>query len=461
MKRSLITWLLIAAVAVVCIIGIGIFVHSTSEDMTYEETYLYGDRAEAEGVNITGEFFEKGALCWNADITLGKKDSEPEVHANFKYRKAYTDSRPAYQGRLFIVARCLDSCDEMVNDTDSPTRMPDDEMQVKMIEDAASRTMAGKRHTELLKFSDYCRYVPLFLSISETFLDLRDFVKIPMPDSVLIELTVEKDSRGKLIAYKFSPCTIETYADSTDMQNGISYLVFNGLEYKTDSKNPAVKNVKIPVPDDLKGIYRIEKSGIFITKDDVKQSRKLCTLQGTEKLPHIVPGADNSRLYFSYINEQGRWLRIIDTDTGEEKQHILLDHDLSISEKDLWLSEAREKDNNVFIRLNDEKTFFLLTPSGSSFTIAMTGKIDNVGETTTRYNEEKINLFDIRDFDYNGKKLAVITTTEEALPDAYMYLFMFSKNELQYEGMIYPSAANDMMHCTPTKHPITVTLPKG
>lgn len=160
MKKYLALFLSFIILSSAALIGVQVYAAGSSDDVVYTEQTILGDKSEIDGIELFLELQCAEHLFWDVNLTLGE-----EIACDTKFSHIYDYDPPVSETRSeFELGFGLNT----FGSSSSGDLLDDDNTlfgQRDMILDVASRTPAGKKHTETVRIADYYEYYPLSASI--------------------------------------------------------------------------------------------------------------------------------------------------------------------------------------------------------------------------------------------------------------------------------------------------------
>lgn len=237
MKRAvalLLTLALLGAAGMVCAHRV---VGASAEAVELRETVLSGDRAAAEGVEVLMHAAcEAGKCRWDTVLSIGAENTA-ETSFCFMPRGGGEGVGREYCGvSISVIASDCGSVGE-AGSTVKKWWGPDfsradlsrfgspPELLLDILLDVAARTGADEKRTERLALGDYLGFLPLDvrldlpeapdgicalagqgvrLSRDEAVEWLRDYFRLPVPEGLEVDVTIEKDDTGDIVYWGFS-----------------------------------------------------------------------------------------------------------------------------------------------------------------------------------------------------------------------------------------------------------------
>ena len=156
MRKALIAFCLLFALAVGGMIAIHADVNEVRDQVVITEEVLYGDKSAAEGLTILAEAeLNDGVLNWNTTYTIGE---EPKTHTDFEYvdhrRTRPVDYEPS--GLMLSDARNYHSSD-WTRSGDGSGLSGLDLAYWELMQD----TPVGEEGERIIRVIDYYDYYPL------------------------------------------------------------------------------------------------------------------------------------------------------------------------------------------------------------------------------------------------------------------------------------------------------------
>lgn len=477
MKRSLITWLLIAAAALIGIIAAGFWINGQQDDITIKETVLYGNKATAEGVEFTYKNAWRQKLNWTTDYTIGEK---PHIRSTFKL--AHLNKRYSGEAVQFTANSKLNG-----NVTrPSGIYMRNHTLGKKLLEDTASRTKPGETHMERVLLKDYFDTIPLEafitgqLSSGSTINSIADkndrdvYFRIDVPDDMTVEISLTKDKKGNITEYE-----ILDFLDFTGISSATKegvYLAVSRATYLSaePGKIKRMGYAELGETSDLplgkyNGVHYIP----FIGDDNLKNSlvpdwkHAKRSFAGTKESRFIALSESPDARDLFILSAQGKklFLTVMDKGTSAEKQTLRLYDKGEYTENAIFLY-----DENAVLVLGSDHTFSLLTKEDGKYRRSFAGALGKYMPDAYLSSFEDYTM----DFDRETGDLALGAVNHSEYIDSDLgidyidsstaLIAVFRSGKMTYAGR-YQIAAKNSPHYElisfGIKAPLTVLLPKS
>ena len=347
MRKSLIVFCLLLLCGGGFLAGTAGAVGSRQDRIAVTETTLAGDPAAAEGLSVEVSLEMESQLFWTTVFAAGA-DPVPETEFQFYQERqttplyGRTDTVELYveQGGGYVVSGQMDLAEWEAEDRS-------DGLLLKPAMDVAGRTPAGESRTEVVQLNDYYAYYPLYLQLSlYTTLEipevagvqleqLSDCLRIPVPDSELVEVTVQKNAEGVVCYVESNSYTAEDAQSSVLYGSGVAcenavYLLLCG-------------NANFSQLRDGYGVYRIPIEYVTALEASYDQVSGLCFSEPTahlrmDRMENIFPldpacsqevtlqqGLDAEELLLLAPENGQVVLTVLDAGTGAVRQSVTLD----------------------------------------------------------------------------------------------------------------------------------------
>lgn len=225
MTRVLIVVILLLALALGCLVGAGVAVGKTQTAVEYAETPIYGDRAAADGLRIAVGQNCGRYLLW--DTTLFFDGAETKAESDFRFvasqARQVREFEPAglqlwYEligGMSYGSGSGSDegkTADELRAFWDEN---PTTSTMAPLLLDAIAQAGAGETRLTVLRLRDYYEYFPVEHSMAlkdlsgnawtENIQAVRDFFRIPVPETFCMSFAVTKNADGRVLALSWYP----------------------------------------------------------------------------------------------------------------------------------------------------------------------------------------------------------------------------------------------------------------
>lgn len=282
MKRSFCVAAVLLALGVAFFVTAVHAVNGQSDDVVITENTLYGDPGTASGLNLRVTSQWQDYLVWDTvyDVENGETESD---FSFYPYEKNWQESFSAgvelWMPLNWGMAR-----------TSSPSRPfdPEGSSLSEVVKAVMEKTAPGESRMETVRLSDYYEYFPLEFSIHRNDLNIyyndddkfyADFFHIPVPDWLILEIELEKDETGDVIALECSSehsvyfsgafafgqegCYFTFYPEDengiltvgTGAGYGIYYVPYLTEKYGSNSIDPGQTRMLCSLPSGLTTVY--------------------------------------------------------------------------------------------------------------------------------------------------------------------------------------------------------------
>lgn len=323
MKKSLIAFLLVFALAITALaVGGGALLDWQRENNITEETLL-GDASAAEGlqINVKANFAEQ--LFWETEFSAA---TDPSAESDFTFYTSRQGEERIWIGNTNIA---LDSVHFGISGTNLDLSGHDEQLMMKPVQDVESRTAAGETRQETLYLKDYYDYYPIRLDMDSFWgyygneireyryttglVDISDLFRIPVQDDLQVTVDVTKDSDGRVNRVNsqavLSDSGYEFYNDSVVTREA-SYFVF---VYR-GANHPDYSEVKLGY-----GLYRMplemdDRASYIRVEGRYSQIENVWPINYPETvITALDKGEDDSRLYLTTLEPDGAYMTVLRT----------------------------------------------------------------------------------------------------------------------------------------------------
>ena len=211
MKRALILGLMLAALALACLIGAGVAVEKTAQTIVWTETPLHGDRAAAAGVQAAVGTSLDRRLLWDSTLSFGAETTAAETDFHFFPYQASIHWEPEARGLTlwagvgggygFTPGKTVEEIKDTYHQDD-----PGWKTTLPLFLAAAAQTGAGEKRVTVLRLRDFYEYYPIDHSLDlgnmggstwgTNVQPVQDFFRIPVPEGARVSVQVEKNAAG-------------------------------------------------------------------------------------------------------------------------------------------------------------------------------------------------------------------------------------------------------------------------
>lgn len=298
MKRALCLAAVLLALGPVAFAWAILWADGQREDVVVTENTLFGDLKAAEGARVRMVSQWQGRLVWDTVYTVGSGETESDFsfYAEAKsWRQRGVDEFLTYTSTHWGMTH--------VSGARSVPFDPDGYPLSEMVRKVADSTRPGETYTEVLRMKDYYDYYPLEIYVDYT--DgggrsvyyhgdgdtMADLFRIPVPEWVTLEITVEKDEEGEAVNVQCEDREGEALIDVHAFgRDGCYYAYY--ME--------GITSGEVMQPGEDYGIYYfpyIEEKYKTNRTIDPLQRRKACSLQPGMKFVEMVLEEDLGELY--------------------------------------------------------------------------------------------------------------------------------------------------------------------
>ncbi len=366
MKKFLIAFVLLFALAVSLFAVLQVKTAANGKDVLYTEETLSGDVSHAEGIGLFLQLHCNNHLFWDVNLTAGQKPTT-ETEFAFLYKQPRADSEITprfFLGLGFNSFHASGSGDILENHGTFQD-------QYDMIKDVADRTPNGESRTEIVKLTDYYEYYPLYVDIvlgdlnhndmrvynysqskyageiEKIFSVLEKTFSFPVLESDLQEITVEKRQDGSVASVRSSPSDKSTrgYLESASVvaSDAVYFTAIPRLEDGTVAPYEGSYGL-YTFPYDLLP-YDAPYPGAADTYTEVKleELELILPFHYEEEIVELSLSPDETELFLALRRT---------TDTGTEIELLVLDRE-----------SAREKERVLLHRGTGEGSVSVLNES--------------------------------------------------------------------------------------------------
>ncbi|KPU45626.1 hypothetical protein OXPF_08590 [Oxobacter pfennigii] len=453
MRKSLIVTILLLVLAAGSLYYAHDLVDERKDKATIEETVLYGDKSVADGITADIRTHCDYRLFWDTRYTVGEN---PEISTDFTFSqtKIYTSRTISYHGIYF---------DSTFGDYGlSTTGSIDMADQSALAKDVASRTEPGEERTERVYIKDYFDFYPIIVNFDtpfigfavneETLAIFADYFRIPVHPEHRVEISIEKDSAGKI----FSIGTSTIKDGSVDLKaEGVvtDDSCFFTLSFRTED-GKLLDTSHIPGGY---GIYYFplhneDGNDGILTADELQMVFRIDSERA--EVVSLQTNAQKNRLLLVTIENGAYMLTVIDAETMKQLQKLEI---LKAVEGSVFRN-LYIYDDFIVPAVNDGR-FALLAPDGSgNYEVRFTAQFNEYEELGYIFSNEV-------SMDYNGEELAVSAFQDgwnASRKNNSFYLAIYDRTGLTYVGnyehSLDKSFADNVPACIPVnKDPLIVT----
>lgn len=329
MKRALLVGAALLALALGFLAAAAAAVDGTAEQVAYTETVLYGSRAAAEGLRVDVRADCDRYLFWDTSLSFGA--DAVTAGTDFRFRSTQEPIEwtheitglslwaDLYGGMGFSQGHTPEELRSMAEEDPAQQHM------LPLWLDAAAQTPAGERSTVRLRLSDYYAFYPLEHSADLGRVSgsawynnreaVQQFFRIPVPETLQLDITVEKDAEGRITDLSSNPAAglpIADFCGVSAVTEKYCFFAFcdfcspNGWAYMDLRNVPGGRGVyRFPHACDEYGGENYDASQletVFPLPDD---EPVLALTADSEGHPLLVTAADGS-LMLTVLDPEGR-----------------------------------------------------------------------------------------------------------------------------------------------------------
>lgn len=338
-------------------------VNGQSDDVVITENTLYGDPGTASGLNLRVTSQWQDYLVWDTVYNVENGETESDF-SFYPYEKNWQEPVSAGVELWVPLGWGMARTSSLSHPFD-----PEGSALSEVVKAVMERTAPGESRTETVRLSDYYEYFPLEFSIRRNDLNVHynddvkfyaDFFHIPVPDWLTLEIELEKDETGDVIALECSSEYSVYFSGAFAFgQEGcyFSYYPENESEILTVETGADYGIYYVP--------YLIEKYGS--NSIDPEQTRMLCGLPSGLITVYMALNENLGELYLMTIEEQDYYLNVYQMEQEKliQKQKIFV---RSIS------GEFGEESNPYFAQLSVHDEGVLMVWKDGSFALAAHGE---------------------------------------------------------------------------------------
>ena len=215
MKKSMIAFVLIFALAVTGLAVGGGALLDWQDDLDVTEETVSGDVSAAEGLQVYTRGHHRSYFLWETTYDAAK---EPNSRTDFTYFTTSQNYREPEESTVRLESK---SPFFQMSGSGIVISM-DDSVYTKPAVDVALRTENGTTHTETVRLKDYHDYYAVGLDIyygrnflsklgllntvsQSSTVDLTDYFQIPVNEELQMDISVTRNEKGQLTEVKSSP----------------------------------------------------------------------------------------------------------------------------------------------------------------------------------------------------------------------------------------------------------------
>lgn len=215
MKKSLIAFLLVFALAITALAVGGGALLDWQDDLDVQEETVLGDISAAEGLRLHTRAHHRSYFLWETAYSAAK---DPGSQTGFSYYYTSQDYQRPGESEAGLNSKSM----FFTMSGGGLVISSNDDLYTKPAVDVALRTGINQTHTETVRLKDYYDYhtVELEVDYSREFLsdldllhsvyshdnyNLTEFFKIPVSEDIRMEISVTKDAKGNLSKVSSDP----------------------------------------------------------------------------------------------------------------------------------------------------------------------------------------------------------------------------------------------------------------
>lgn len=443
------------------LIGIGgvVYAHisltAAQFDVSFTEAVSYGDVSAADGLTVTVRAQLAQHMVWDTAYTFGQ---QPTTKTDFDFSSKRLFFESPYWGEALILKNVYEfsvsgSGGDLLDFEEGRSSLGQEfNALTEILQDVASRTQNGERHSEGINFRDYYEFYPLgagfpydsnysFYSydgsgkkhistmpdeegISAAF---TNYFKIPVPDELLVTVDIYKDSAGNVVQVSTSQqVPVWVSAVSAESESGVYFaLQTNGIEdFSGISGGFGVYLLPTSVIQD--------NSGNELPTLDYNNLSTVYLLDESVSVQNLNISEDGSCLNLITSEGDVLFLTVIDLETMTEKQKLPLFHDFG----DNWIMVVSYPKGLLFAQLGDARFVLAELSDDKTYQVAMSDtrseKLLNEEPYTNsqqRWNEPLIS--------WDGKRLALVTGASCYIPYDYDPSISYSSDTCGFTLEVY------------------------
>ena len=251
MRKVLIIFAVLLALSVGVIVSAAVNMDAQHENITVTEETLFGDPAAAEGLSVSTLGHRRSRLFWHTSYDAGA-DPQPETEFTYSNDRIYEEGE--YVGSFNLSTSFLNG--GMSGSVDLEARLEmqahnnsEDQQPLLALVDVASRAKAGEEYKERVRLADYYTYFLLgfhftprdgYSPYENEFVIweyLNSVFKIPVPEDLLLDVTITKDAEGRVYdvnfyeAYDEKEMVTHTYTPSAIRDDGVFFGLFGNADF--------------------------------------------------------------------------------------------------------------------------------------------------------------------------------------------------------------------------------------
>lgn len=391
MKRAIALLLSLTVLGAAGMLYAHCVVDASAEAVEVRKTLLCGDRAAAEGVELRMPA-GCGSCGWSTVLSIG---AETEAETGFSFAKPRYDSTfvEGNHSGVNISVISSDGCDLRTPGTPARWRWGADfskaepqfgsppELLLDILRDVAARTGADEKRTERLELGDYFDFLPL-----HTWLDmpygtrvvtpegetvtseeaggrLGDYFRLPVPEGLDVDVTIEKDAAGDIVSWAFV-----TVNEQSIYMYTLGYVGEDACYFSFVDAGQALDFSEMPYG---RGMYRapIERGGgaPVLRLDELEQAVPLAEGEQVKKMDSfggrfLLLTQLDGMLYLSSVNLE---------DMSHEQAIALCEHSGEEA-----VSRFILEDGSYYVE-TPERRYALAVPEGDGYRLRLSGVLSD------------------------------------------------------------------------------------
>lgn len=427
MRRSLIALGVLVLLALGSIGAVAAGLWTLRDDIDVQETVLYGDRDGALGLSITERTFVDYHLFWDTTYTL--RPGGLEVETDYRFSAARDDVRGPNKDRFWLNVPTNVSMSGSI-ELESMSMGRASELPITLLLDVASRAPAGQVWEEVVSLADYYDDYPLSLECWDDSgrgvvlgwdgRGLPQALRIPVPQTHLVRVKVEKDPDGQITAVECNDVQEEMGLGV----DGDGVVLADGAYFALGTEQ-----TELSLPDQLYGIHRVplEEERITILDPAETQIQRVFPLTKEDgTVLCLTDHRDEEELLLLTRRAEEMTLWSIRRETMALEQKV----SLPIG-REVWLAEMDLYDDFLVVRLMDG-TFYVLTGEMGQYEVALEGDLSTV--PILDKDRLRRSFYEAVAMDYDGERLAVVLSPGDRYAVGEVYLMTFDQTGLSFLG---------------------------
>ncbi|MGI6358924.1 MAG: hypothetical protein ACOX2K_09585 [Bacillota bacterium] len=399
MGKSLTLTLLLFALAIGSLGYIHGSVDQSKDAVTIDETVIFGDKSFARGITVDLTAHCDYRLFWDTRYTVGES-SQISTSFTFSQVQRRPDQARVYSG-VYL--------DGVFGGGYGASGILNLEDETLPVQDVASRTQPGQKHTETVFIKDYYDFYPLRVgfdrsvgfAVNQDAVNLfNDYFRIPVHQEHQVKVIIEKNAAGQVHRLQVSP------VDDTEVYFLTSTTVTDSECFFTLSCYTADGELLDPshIPGGY-GIYRFPlhdrgSDDRLLTADELQTVFPLDAQR--ERVVALSTNRDQSRLLLVTIEEGAYILTVIDAASMTELQQLaILDTDVEMGPRRSERINLHVYDDFIVPTFNDRSLALLALDEAGNYQLRFAASFGE--QEQLRYKFPRM-----LSMDYNGEALVVV-----------------------------------------------------